>query len=450
MIHLGHAGRSRSRAWRRAVSTFATCLAVGAIASAAGAGQTIRASVGNGGSQANGESTAHVFGGLNSSGTVIAFTSEADDLVAADTNDANDFFVRDLKSGATTRVSVASDGTQGDGLSGFGTISGNGRYVAFLSAATNLVANDTNGVRDVFFHDRDTAQTSRVSVNSAGIQGNNESGGSGFLAVTPNGRSVVFSSGADNLVAGDTNAAEDVFSHDVKKQVTQRISLAADGGEANNASFYPAPSASGGRVAFVSLASNLVPNDSNGFVDIFLRDVRKATTIRVNVASDGSEANGGSGSPAISVNGRMVAFVSKATNLVSDDTNGVVDAFVHDTKTGQTTRISVASDGAQANGVSGTVAISGNGRFVIFQSAATNLVAADTNAADDVFVHDLKTHQTVRVNVDGAGVQSTGSLGFDLALSRNGRFAAFSTDAAALVTNDTNGFADVFIHDLKP
>jgi len=413
------------------------------------AGDTIRVSLASGGAEADGDSQAHTFAGMNAAGSVVAFMSAATNLVPGDSNGQTDVFVRDLKRGTTERVSVATDGTEGDGSSLMGTVSSNGRVIAFMSGASTLVAGDTNGTTDVFVHDRVTKETKRVSVNSAGIQGDLPSGGSGFLAVAGNGRSVAYSSSATNLVAADTNGQEDVFVHDLKSGVTSRVSVGDDESESDGFSAYPAPSTSGQVVAFLSAATNLVPGDANGAPDVFVRDLRKGTTRRVSVGPGGVEADAASGGPAISGNGRMVAFFSAATNLVPGDTNGKVDVFVHDLKTGVTTRASVASDGSEGNGVSAAVAISANGRAVIFTSDSDNLVPADTNGVDDVFVRDLKAGTTVRVNVDGAGVQSTGFVGFDLGLSKNGRLALFSSEASSLVIGDTNGLQDVFLHDLK-
>jgi len=438
---------------RRILTLGASCAALLAgvhlAAAVAAAGETVRVSVGTGDVQSNDESDVHVFGGMSARGTVIAFESAATGLVVEDSNDASDVFVRDVKRKTLTRVSVATGGAQADGYSGGATVSSNGSFVAFLSDATNLVADDTNGARDVFLRDAKMGVTTRVSINSAGIQGDLPSGGSGFLAVSGNGGSVVYSSSASNLVPADTNATEDIFHHDVKKRLTTRVSVAADGSEANDYSFGPSPSSNGQIVAFVSGATNLVSGDRNGTSDVFVRDARRGTTRRVSVASDGSEGNGGCGIPSISSNGRYVAFVSVASNLVPGDTNGEADAFVHDVKTGLTRRVSIASDGAQGNARSAEVAISSNGRFVIFGSAASNLVAADTNGVKDVFVHDRKTGITVRANVDGAGVQSTGAVGSGLGITSNGRRALFASDAPGLVLGDSNGVRDVFFHDLR-
>lgn len=413
------------------------------------AGPTTRVSVANDGSQIAGGSQSHPNAGINGAGTVVGFMSGSSGIVDGDTNTDADVFVRDLKAGTTERVSVSSEGVEGDGFSGYPSLSINGRYVAFQSYATNLVSGDTNGTGDVFVHDRVSKVTTRVSVNSAGIQGNLPSGGSAFFAIAGNGKSVIYSSAATNLVAADTNGAEDVFAHDLKRRVTTRVSVGNEGSQGNDLSFYPAASTNGQIVAFLSAASNLdAADDTNLFFDVFVRDLRKGTTVRVSSGIGGALANEQNAAPAISGNGRIVAWPSKATNLVDGDTNGVADIFVRDLKTGVTRRVSVASDGTQANGLSDAVAISGNGRVVLFTSRASNLVPADTNDERDVFAHDLKTGITTRVNVDGAGVQSSGVV-FDLGLSRNGRLALFSSDASSLIVGDTNGELDVFLHDLK-
>jgi Tol biopolymer transport system component len=344
---------------------------------------------------------------------------------------------------------VASDGTQGDNYSAYGSISKNGRYIAFQSIADNLVSDDTNDVADVFFHDRKTGETTRVSVDSSGNQGNEASGDDGFLAVSGNGRVVVYASDATNLVTNDTNAVADIFHHDRRTGETTRVSVAGDGTQADDSSEHPAPSKNGNVIAFTSSATNLVAADTNGEPDVFVRDVKRGTTTRASVSSVGAEGNGASSEPTISRNGGVVAFRSAATDLVPNDHNDEIDIFVRDLKRGTTTRVSVASDGTEANGASSSAAISANGRAVIFISEASNLVPGDTNGVADVFVHDLMTGETVRVDVDSAGLQSTGDLGTGLGLSRNGRRATFASDAADLVAGDTNGEYDVFVHDVR-
>src|SRR5947199_353237 len=263
----------------------------------------------------------------------------------------------------TERVSVASGGTEGNGASLSSALSADGRFVAFVSAATDLVAADTNGVSDVFVHDRQTGATERVSVASGGTQANNVSS---YPALSADGRFVAFQSDATNLVVGDTNGKTDVFVHDRQTGTTERVSVASGGGTqgtGNSGGFFAFPALSGdGRlVAFQSDATNLVAGDTNGATDVFVHDRQTGTTERVSVASGGSQGNGSSAGPVLSADGRFVAFHGTATNLVPGDTNGTTDVFVHDRQTGTTERMSVASGGTQGNGPSSGAALPADG-----------------------------------------------------------------------------------------
>src|SRR5438445_496038 len=216
----------------------------------------------------------------------------------------------------TVRVSVASDGTEGNDVSLGSALSADGRFVAFDSAATDLVAGDTNGVSDVFVHDRQTGTTERVSVASDGTQGNDASF---YSALSADGRFVAFDSDATNLVAGDTNGTTDVFVHDRQTGTTERVSVASGGGTQGNGKSggffaFPALSADGRFVAFQSDAPNLVAGDTNGTTDVFVHDRQTGTTERVSVASGGSQGNGCSAGPVLSADGRFVAFHRPATN----------------------------------------------------------------------------------------------------------------------------------------
>ncbi|MGH3656122.1 MAG: hypothetical protein ACRDUA_05640, partial [Micromonosporaceae bacterium] len=297
--------------------------------------------------------------------------------------------------------------------------------------------------------------TTRVSVASNGSQANDFNQ---TAAISANGRYVAFASLADNLVPGDTNGRGedepmDVFVRDRRTGVTTRVSVASDGSQANDTSLKPAVSAGGRYVAFVSLADNLVTGDTNGWWDVFVHDRRAGATTRVSVASDGSQAKGDlSTAPALSADGRYVAFVSWEDNLVTGDTNGWGDVFVHDRRTGATTRVSVASDGSQANAASGSppgLAISGDGRYVAFGSNADDLVPGDTNGTDDVFVHDRQTGATTRVSVASDGSQTNGGASGGPAISAGGRYIAFTSSADNLVPGDTNGTYDVFVRDRR-
>lgn len=347
---------------------------------------------------------------------------------------------------ATVRASVATDGTQGNDESFNPSVSADGRFVVFESDASNLVAGDTNGDRDVFVSEVATGKTTRVSVTSSGAQGNGDSGYDPIIS--GDGRFVAFASYASNLVGGDSNGTRDMFVHDRASLTTRRVSVASSGAQGNGNSFDPFISADGLVVSFSSKASNLVAGDSNGKTDIFVHDLVTGLTRRVSIATGGGQANGTSEDAVLSGGGRFVAFSSLATNLVSGDTNSVRDTFVHDRATGTTTRVSVATGGAQENGASGyNPSISIDGGFVAFNSAASNLVNGDTNGDRDVFVHELATRTTTRVSVSSSGAQANGSSSSAPSISEDGRFVTFLSSATNLVSGDTNGDRDVFVRD---
>ncbi len=463
-------------------------------------GETLRVSGGIDGAQADNKSYEPV---ISSNGRFVAFRSDATNIVAGDTNGVSDVFVRDMKAGLTTRVSVATDGAQGNSTSSAPTLSSNGRVVAFASGATNLVEGDTNATLDVFLHDLKLQETVRVSLGADSAEGDQFSlgpaltpnarfvafwspatnfvaadsnaqsdvfvrdlkaettarasvtgpdaqsdGGSDEPVFTSNGRCVVFESSATNLVPGDTNASSDIFMRRLKDGRVTKLSVGFDGAPASNGSLSPLLSKSGRYVAFSSLASNLVPDDTNGATDVFVLDLKSGQTTRVSLGPEGIEGDDSSSGIALSSNGRVIAFRSFAGNLVPGDTNAVSDIFVHDTKKGETTRVSVSTEGAQADGASSAPAISSNGRFVAFSSSATNLVAGDTNGATDVFLHDRKTGVTTRVSLGADDAQGDGPS-FAPALSSNGNVVAFRSGAANLVPDDTNGLNDAFVRDLK-
>jgi LPXTG-site transpeptidase (sortase) family protein len=432
-----------SPAARRAVMLAAVLLLIVVALVSAALGVTIRVSIASDGMQGNNDSRDP---SISADGRYIAFESEASNLVIGDTNGFDDIFVRDRTTGTTTRVSVASDGTEANGDSDGPPISGDGRFVAFSSYATNLVANDTNVAKDVFVHDRTTRTTTRVSVDS----GENQSSLFSFSSeavISADGRFVAFESDATNLVAGDINGKADVFVRDRQAGTTTRISVDSVGAEGNDHSFDPAISGDGRFVAFSSWADNLVIGDTNGDIDIFVHNLTTGATTRASVANGGAQANGASYKPALSYDGRFLAFDSDAGNLVAGDTNAEDDVFVRDRMTGITTRVSVVSGGIEAvGGNSEDPAISGDGRYVAFESRATNLVPGDVNAEDDIFVHDRATGITTRVTVDSAGIEADLESD-DPAFSTDGRYVAFDSHATNLVDNDTNAEDDVFVHD---
>jgi Tol biopolymer transport system component len=250
--------------------------------------------------------------------------------------------------------------------------------VAFLSSATNLVAGDTNAAADVFIKDMQTGAVTRVSTDSSGAQAN---GASEKLSISADGRYVAFRSVASNLVAGDTLGKWDIF---IKDTASGAVVCASTGG--NGDSGWPAISADGNWVTYPSLATNLVAGDTNNLRDIFLANRATGALTRVSTDSSGVQAANASGAPTVSGDGRYVAFWSAAANLVAGDTNAVWDIFRKDTLTGQVVRYSTSSSGAQASGGSDYPFISTDGSYVAFVSQASNLVAGDTNGAWDVFL----------------------------------------------------------------
>ncbi len=404
-------------------------------------GEITRVSVGTGNIQSDGNS---YNASISADGRYVAFMSYATNLVAGDNNGVYDVFVHDRQTGATTRVSVHTNGTEGDSDSSLPSISADGRFVAFESAAANLVVGDTNNTWDIFVHDRDTGATTMVSVDSGGQQSNDESI---ECSISADGRYVAFQSYGTNLVAGDNNSMVDIFVHDRLLGETTRVSVDSSGAQGNNDSYRTSISADGRYVAFESYATNLVTGDNNGVHDIFVHDRQTGQTARVSVNSSGIEGNGESDAPArISADGRFVAFQSNATNLVAGDTNGESDIFVRDRLSGKTTRVSVDSDGLQVNGYSTSPCISAEGRFVAFESGAANLVAGDTNGVVDVFVHDRESDETTRVSLGWDGIEGNNDSIYPC-ISADGRYAAFYSPASNLVANDTNGCYDVFIRD---
>jgi archaellum component FlaF (FlaF/FlaG flagellin family) len=393
-------------------------------------------SAGNQGNQSPGFSSASI----SADGRFVVFESNASNLVPEDTNDDVDIFVRDMLTNTTTRVSVDSEGNQGNSSSWRSSISGDRRFVVFSSSSSNLVPGDTNDSYDIFVRDTLTNTTTRVSVDSQGNQADNQTYyGSIHPSISADGRFVAFESDASNLVPGDTNSHYDIFVRDTLTNITTRVSIDSEGNQGESPSSHSSISANGRFVAFDSY-------------DIFVRDTFTNTTTRVSVDSEGNQANGASFTPSISASGRFVAFDSTASNLVPGDTNNKRDVFVRDTLTNTTTRVSVDSAGNQQNGSSSGELVNGpsissDGRFVAFDSDASNLVPGDTNSHHNIFVRDTLTNTTIRVSVGSEGNQANESS-FGGSISADGRIVVFNSVASNLVPGDTNDSWDVFIAEI--
>jgi Tol biopolymer transport system component len=364
---------------------------------------------------------------LSSNGRLVAFKSEASILANGDANQTSDVFVRDTQAGTTTLVTRSSNGTQADSGSFDPAISGNGRFVAYQSFATNLISNDANSDFDIFVHNRDGQTTSLASVSSNGVQANASSANP---STSSDGQATAFVSTANNLVQGDPDAfTPDVFVRNATPANTARVDNVELGG------LEPSISTDGRYVAFVESSQ------------VYVLDRRNGARSLVSVGVGGAPPNAFSGVPSISADGRYVAFYSGATNLVpGDEQDALTGVYVRDRIANVTTRVSESSVGASANADCFEPAISGNGRYIAFYSGASNLVADDTNNASDVFVYDRMTGATTRESVDSNGGQSDGES-FLPSLSQDGLKIAFTSKGSNLVPNDFNGDSDVFVHE---
>ncbi|HHD56882.1 MAG TPA: hypothetical protein ENK89_04300, partial [Desulfobulbaceae bacterium] len=390
---------------------------------------------------------------ISRDGRYVVFASSSSNLVLNDTNGHQDIFLRDRTAGTTIRVSVSSSTQEANGDSSNPAVSDNGRYVVFSSDADNLIAGDTNGRMDVFVRDTLDGITTRVSVKTGGGEGNEHSGAYG-AALSADGRYIAFDSKAENLVNGDTNGYRDIFLHDRSTATTTRINLRFISNEQAESgdSIDPAISADGRYVAFQSYADDLVPCDDNHQADILIRDRITGITSRASVGTYACGSNGTSSHPSISDDGRYVVFDSDADNLLAwtgkEDTNGKRDVFIHDTQSVTTERVSISSSGAEGNDRSGGygAGLSSDGRYVTFNSFATNLVPDDYNKTYDIFVRDRTAGKTT---LESRGhYWEQGTMASERAsMSSDGRYVAFSSDSDNLVAGDSNGRRDIFVRD---
>lgn len=290
-------------------------------------------------------------------------------------------------------------------------------------------------------------QTIRVNVRTPGGQAN---AGAFYESLSGSGRFVAFESNATNLVPGDTNGVTDVFVRDRRTHTTSRVSIRSNGRQFNDWVGYSAISVNGRFVTYCGDATNAVKGDTNGHQDVFVHDRVTGETTLVSVSSSGRQGNADSDYSNVSSDGRWVVFASQASNLVKGDTNGYWDLFIHDGVTGTTRLITRSPNGTPANGdtsYTGPSSLSSDGRFVTFSSQASNLVHGDTNGQTDVFVYDRETRRIRRASVNTGEVEGNAASG-DPTISAGGRFLVFDSSATNLVKNDTNGVRDVFIRDL--
>jgi Tol biopolymer transport system component len=381
---------------------------------------------------------------ISADGRYIAFQSDANNLVPNDNNSFTDIFLYERFTKHIKRVSVSSNGTEANFVSFFPALSANGRYIVFQSDAYNLVQNDTNNTTDIFIHDREMASTQLVSMNSKNELGNSTSS---EPSISAEGRYIAFHSYATNLVKGDTNKRVDVFVQDRQTREVTRVSVTSEGKEAEGASFGAMISANGRYVVFTSDVTHFVNGDTNQATDVFVHDRATGVTQCVSVNSAGELGNADSFDPVVSAAGRYVAFGSRATNLVPDDTNEVEDIFLHDRETGETVRVSLDSSGQQAESASFDAALSAEGRYVLFNSDADNLIPDDDNHTTDVLSYDRETGQVRRFSLASQFYPEQRASNYSSAISQNGRWVVFESQAWNLVGNDFNEASDIFLYD---
>lgn len=438
---------------------------------------------------------------LSANGRYLVFMSDATTFAPGDGNGLTDIFVRDNKTGLIRRVNTSSAGVEANGTCADPSISGNGRYVVFSSLATNLVPGDTNNVRDVFLKDLVTDSTVRVSVQWDGSQATVDNEFSGMpSSISADGRQVAFLTFA-RLLQRDANIHSDIYVKDMQTGELDLVSTAADETLANFRNHSPAISPDGRYVAFMSQASNFVPEDTTITGDVYLKD-RVTRSIRL-VSTSAAGTSGGdnlSNSPVVSAGGRYVAFMSYAHNLITPDINytdiyvkdmqtdaieranadaagnlvsndadlpsisadgryvafqskfyapppgSMTRVYIKDRQTGQLARGDITAVGTQQmSGISLAPAISADGRSVSFHSASTGFTPGDINGLADMFVRDLQAGTNQRAALS-SGTIADGPSG-DAALSRDGRYAIFTSSASNLVDNDTGGWRDVFLYD---
>ena len=389
---------------------------------------------------------------VSADGRYVAFSSYANNLVTNDTNYQSDIFVRDSVSNVTERVSISSNGNEANSDCYNPSISGDGRYITFNSYANNLVLNDNNYYSDVFLHDRYLHTTIRISNSDTEEEVN---GDSLAASISSDGRYVVFMSYATNLVLNDTNNFNDIFIYNISSGTTERVSVTSTGGETNSNSFDPGISSDGRFVVFTTDANNLIANDTNEWLDIFIKDLKLNSITRISVSNSGEEGNGDSTQPSISGDGTCIAFTSYADNLSPDDGNYKSDIFVYNQLTKKIDRINI--NGEEINKDSHDPAISENGRYIVFIIGKSQPIVAkisnelnNVSFTDDKYVNGLFCYDTLFGTTKLISISDEGEIANDYcdepAINSDGSYVVYSSGADNLVGNDDNLSTDIFVY----
>lgn len=450
---------------RRLIATAAAVLAVGAPLAGAAKDETFLVSLQSASDGGGAAGAISVVASVSADGRFVAFQSDADNLSNADNDGFTNIFLRDTQTNGTTlvsRQSAADGGAGANGVSGSASVSADGRFVVFLSSANNLSTVDNDPAQDVFVRDLQT-DTTTLATRESGPGGAGADDSSFDPTISGDGRYVAFQSAADNLSTVDDNSLLNAFVRDLQIETTSLVSRqsAADGGApATGAGNDPFISANGRFVAFESNADNLSSEDVDTVNNIYVRDLQDSVTTfvsRQSASDGGAGASTGSFDPALSGDGRFVAFETDAQNLSASDADAAIDVFVRDIQTSTTllaSRQTGADGGAGADASSDEPSLSTDGRYVVFDSNADNLSNADNDAFVNVFVRDLQAQTTTLASRQGAADGGVGADGHSqmtyhgAGISGDGRFVVFASDADNLSTADNNAFFNVFLRDV--
>lgn len=364
---------------------------------------------------------------LSRNGRWVVFRSNDTTLVPGSSNGHSQVYLVDRQTRAAEFISVGLNGP-GNGDSFNPTISHDGRHIAFWSEASNLVAGDSNNIGDIFVRDRIAGTTTRVNVGPGNLQATAESN---YPAISGDGRIVAFMSTAREL-ANDLNGQAQVFVHDRSTGTTELISRTPQSAPGLGTSREPALSGDGRFVAFESNARDLVPGDGNFVDDVFVFDRVDSTMARVSNRVDGSASSNGSYGPSISDDGRIVAFHANGS-MQPEDSNGHVDGYVFDRATQVLRRVTLSHLQAQLNLGAFYVVISGDGLWVAFASSSSDTVpGAVGGIRNDIYVRRLSDGLVRRVSVNSNGVQPDDSSNFPT-IGRDGTLVGFASQATNLV-----------------
>jgi len=436
------------RRWRAAAAAVAALAAIASVTgrSLAASSSVLITRIAPPGVDPNGASSDP---SVSATGRFVAFVSRASNFGPLDPNGpVPDVYLFDGDAQRATLVSSGLGGAGANGPSSAPSISADGSTIAFASRANNLVPGGSGHHENIFIRLADgTIFQISHSVNFGPPDGDSYQ-----PVISADGRYVAFTSTADDLVPGDHNKAADVFVSSLITNKIQRVSVSSSGQEGNGPSSNPAISATGGFVSFDSAANDLVPHDTNGVADVFVRDMHAGTTRRASLSSSSQQQNAAVAPPysqisSISADGRYVAFDSDATNLVPGDVNGHTDVFRHDMRTGRTILVSRNSHGVEGDNDSFAPSMSADGTKVTFDSYASNL-AQPWAPVVNVFVRDIAHGRTLTVDVAQNGSPRDAELVTNFlqrpAISADGRVVVFASGADNLVPGDYNGVADLF------